>query len=200
MTNLDSRKHHALRAGRRGKARALSASGLRRSSLWQALAVFLLVASARAEDIKPPFGLVWGENAARLEKMLRNAKATVVDRRPVQGGLVAWDVDGLVQTGLKRTVFYFRGDELTEVELIYQREEWEQRDYDGFMSQVRQAIQRRYGEGQQIVRKTEPVNEVVQTIVGYKWNQNNAAVELFYYAAQNGQNIFRTISVHYKTY
>jgi hypothetical protein len=123
-----------------------------------------------------------------------------VDKRLVQGGLTAWDVDGLVQTGLKRTVFYFRADELAEVELIYQRDDWDQRNYDEFMGQVRQAIQRRYGEGDQIVRKTEPVEDVVQTVVGYKWNQNNAAVELFYYAAQNGQNVFRTISVHYKTY
>lgn len=166
------------------------------------VALLLLVAApvSRADEIKPPFGLVWNETAARLEKMLRGAKARIVDKRPVQGGLVAWDVDGLAQTGLKRTIFYFRNDELAEVELIYQRDDWEQRDYDTFMSQVRQAIQRNYGEGQQIVRKTEPVQEVVQTIVGYKWNQNNAAVELFYFSAQNGQNMFRTISVHYKTY
>jgi hypothetical protein len=162
----------------------------------------LLVAggSARADDIKPPFGLVWGETAARLERMLGKAKANIVDKREVQGGLTAWDVDGIVQTGLKRTVFYFRTDQLAEVELIYQRDDWEQRNYDEFMGQVRQAIKRSYGEGQQIVRKTEPVQDVVQTIVGYKWNHNNAAIELFYYAAQNGQNVFRTISVHYKTY
>lgn len=167
-----------------------------------ALPLLLLAAAgtAYADEIKPPFGLVWGETAARLEKMLRNAKANVVDKRPVQGGLIAWDVDGLVQTGLRRTIFYFRSDELAEVELIYQRDDWDQREYDEFMGQVRQAVQRRYGDGQQIVRKTEPVEDVVQTIVGYKWNQNNAAVELFYYAAQNGQNIFRSISVHYKTY
>jgi len=162
--------------------------------------LLLAAPSLHATEIKPPFGLVWGETAARLEKMLRNAKATVVDKRPVQGGLTAWDVDGLAQKGLKRTVFYFNADEMKEVELIYQRDDWEQRDYDGFMSQVRQAIQRSYGEGQQTVRKTELVSDVAQTIVGYKWNQNNASVELYYYAAQNGQNIFRTISVHYKTY
>jgi len=68
------------------------------------------------------------------------------------------------------------------------------------MGQVRQAIQRRYGDGTQTVRKTEPVGDVVQTIVGYKWNQNNCAIELYYYAAQNGPNVFRTISVHYKSY
>ncbi len=168
--------------------------------IFPALLVLATAPAVRAAEIKPPFGLVWGESASRLEKMLRNAKATIVDKRPVQGGLVAWDVEGLVQSGLKRTVFYFRGDELAEVELIYQRSDWAERDYSGFMSQVRQAIQRNYGEGQQHVRRTEPVNEVVQTINGYKWNQNNASVELFYYSAQNGPDIFRTISVHYKTF
>jgi hypothetical protein len=153
-----------------------------------------------AEEIKPPFGLVWGENASRLERMLKNAKAEIKEKRPVQGGLEAWDVTGLVQVGLKQTVFYFRNDELAEVELIYSGNDWDQRRYDEFMGQIRQAIQRRYGEGALIVRKTEPVNEVVQTIVGYKWNHNNAAIELYYYSAQNGQNVFRTISVHYKTY
>jgi hypothetical protein len=165
------------------------------------VASMALGASAQAvEDIRPPFGLVWGETAARLERLLKNAKAEIKDKRPVQGGLIAWDVDGLVQAGLKRTIFYFRADELTEVELIYSRDDWDQRKYDEFMGQVRQAIQRRYGDGMLIARKTEPVEQVVQTIVGYKWNQNNAAIELFYYCAQNGSNIFRAISVHYKSF
>jgi hypothetical protein len=168
--------------------------------------VFALVGglSERAsaiEEIKPPFGLVWGETTTRLERLLRNAKAEVKDKRTVQGGLLAWDVEGLVQAGLKRTVFYFRGEELAEVELIYSRDDWDQRKYDEFMSQVRQAIQRRYGDGTLIVRKTEPVEQqVIQTIVGYKWNQNNAAIELYYYSAHNNPHIFRAISVHYKSF
>ncbi|MEQ1862760.1 MAG: hypothetical protein ABMA13_22800 [Chthoniobacteraceae bacterium] len=165
------------------------------------VALLMLAAwPARAEDIKPPFGLIWGETASRLESMLRNAKARIVEKRAVQGGLEAWDVDGLVQTGLKRTVFYFRTDALAEVELIYHSDGWDQRKYDDFMGAVRLQLKSRYGEGQQLVRKTEPVGDVVQTVVGYKWNQNNAAVELYYFAAQNGQNLFRTISVHYKVH
>jgi hypothetical protein len=93
-----------------------------------------------AEEIKPPFGLVWGENASRLERMLKNAKAEIKEKRLVQGGLEAWDVTGLVQVGLKQTVFYFRNDELAEVELIYSGNDWDQRRYDEFMGQIRQAI------------------------------------------------------------
>ena len=159
-----------------------------------------MVPARGVEEIKPPFGLVWGESATRIERLLKNVKAEIKARRPTNGGMEAWDVEGLAQKGLKRTVFYFRATELVEVELQYQRDDWDQRQYDEFMGQVRQAIQRRFGDGDLIARKTEPAdNDVVQTIVGYKWNQNNAAVELFYYCAQNAQNVFRTISVHYKT-
>ena len=66
------------------------------------------------------------------------------------------------------------------------------------MTQVRRRIEQRYGAGQQIVRKTEPEGVVTQTLVGYKWNVNNTALELFYFAAQDSKHIFRTLSVHYK--
>jgi hypothetical protein len=166
-----------------------------------ALALIVGAGEARAvEEIKPPFGVAWGEPAERLERLLKGAKARIVARRPTMGGLEVWEVEGLATKGLRRTLFYFRTGELVEVELQYQREDWDQKQYDEYMGQVRQAIVRKFGEGAQIARKTEPAdNGIVQTIVGYKWNQNNAAVELFYYSAQDGRFLYRTISVHYKT-
>ena len=152
-----------------------------------------------AEDIKPPFGLIWGESADRLERLLKGAKAKIVERRQVDDGREAWHVDGLVQTGLKRTVFYFRGAQLVEVELIYQKEDWDQGKYDEYMGQVVRSLEKRYGPGQLLARKTEPNGDVTQTVVGWKWNQNNAAIELFYFAAENAAQVFRTLSVHYKT-
>jgi hypothetical protein len=41
---------------------------------------------------------------------------------------------------------------------------------------------------------------VTQKLVGYKWNQNNTAIELVYFAAANPTQSYRTLSVHYKTY
>lgn len=151
-----------------------------------------------SKEIKPPFRLNWGETAERMERLLKGAKATIVTRRLVDNDREAWDVDGLVQTGLKRTVFYFKRGELVEVELQYQKEDWDQAKYDEFMGQVRRRIEQLYGAGQQIIRKTEPEGEVVQTIVGYKWNVNNTALELFYFSAQDSRHMFRTLSVHYK--
>ncbi|MDQ3624478.1 MAG: hypothetical protein M3463_18645 [Verrucomicrobiota bacterium] len=154
--------------------------------------------SAAPTEIKPPFGLIWGETAERLERLLKGAKATIVARRPLEGGRQAWDVEGLLQTGLKRTVFHLLRGELVEVELQYQKDDWDQAKYDEYMGQVRRALEKKYGQGQLIARKTEPEGDVVKTVVGYKWNLNNTSLELFYFAAQKGPNVFRTLSVHYR--
>ena len=150
------------------------------------------------EEIKPPFGLSWGEPAPRLERLLAGAKAKIVERRKLPDGREAWHVEGLVQQGLKRTVFYFRASEMVEVELQYQKEDWDQSQYDAYMSQVRSVLDRRYGQGQLLARKTEPAGDIVQTVVGWKWNHNNAAIEMYYYCAENPPQVFRTLSVHYK--
>lgn len=150
------------------------------------------------EEIKPPFGLAWGESAERLEKLLKGAKATVVEKREIEGRQ-AWTVEGLIQAGLKRTVFYFRGGQLVEVELQYQDTSWDTSKYDDFMSQVRRRIEQRFGTGQLIARSKAPEGDIMQTIVGYKWNLNNTAIQLFYYAAETSSQAYRTVSVHYKT-
>ncbi|HEX8309947.1 MAG TPA: hypothetical protein VF614_01440 [Chthoniobacteraceae bacterium] len=159
------------------------------------------IASQAVEEIKPPFKLTWGETTARLERLLQGAKTKIIERRMVEGR-EAWDVEGIVQPGLRRTVFYFRQGELVEVELQYQKEEWDQAKYDQYMGEMRRSIEAKYGQGQLIARKTEVIGDVTQTVVGYKWNQNNTALELFFYSAQNVQDAaqtFRTLSVHYRS-
>lgn len=173
-----------------------------RPLLTRLAAVLLALATPRlacADDIKPPFNLRWGETAERLERLLKGAKATIVGRRNI-AGREAWDVEGLVQAGLKRTVFYFVGGELVEVELQYQKDDWDESKYDGFMGDVRRRLEQRYGQGQLMARKKEPSGDVMQTLVGWKWNQNNTAIELVYFSAQSPSQVFRTLSVHYKTF
>jgi hypothetical protein len=164
-----------------------------------ALMIVSSVGARALEEIKPPFGLTWGETAVRLERLLTGAKAKIVERRKLEDGREAWYVEGLIQQGLKRTVFYFRGGQLVEVELQYQKPDWDQEKYDAYMSQVRSVLDRRYGPGQLLARKTEPAGDVLQTVVGWKWNQNNAAIEMYYYSAEDPAQVFRTLSVHYKT-
>ena len=150
-----------------------------------------------AQQINPPFGLEWGESAERLERLLRGAKADIVDRHDV-AGRQAWTVEGLIQTGLKRTVFYFRDSQLVEVELQYQSPDWDESKYDDFMAQVRRRIEQKFGAGQLIARTREPEGDVMQTVVGYKWDENNTAIQLFYYSAETPTQSWRTVSVHYK--
>jgi hypothetical protein len=100
-----------------------------------------------AQQINPPFGLEWGESANRMEKLLKGAKADIVDRHDV-GGRQAWTVEGLIQQGLRRTVFYFRDSQLVEVELQYQSPDWDVAKYDDFMAQVRRRIEQKFGAGQ----------------------------------------------------
>lgn len=179
----------------RGMDSVRSAVILCRISL-AALLAFAAAAPA-AEPVKPPFALAWGEKEERLEKLLTAAKATIVERKSVDGR-ERWDVIGLMQPGLKRTVFYFRTGGLVEVELQYQKDDWGQEKYDEFMGQVREKLDQRFGPGQLIANKTEPDGETVQRIVKWKWNQNNSAVELNFFSAQRDKHIFRTLSVHYR--
>ena len=173
-----------------------------RIQIW--LAAFLLVSfgcELRAEEISPPFGLHWGQTSDKIEKLLKGAKTTIVQRRMVEGR-EAWDVEGFPQTGLKRTVFYFHRGELVEVELQYQKDDWDEAKYDGFMGDVRRRLEQKYGQGQLIARRKEqePRANVTQTLVGWKWNQNNTAIELVYFSATSPSEVFRTLSVHYKAY
>lgn len=154
--------------------------------------------AAVESEIKPPFGLSWGESAERIEKLLKGAQARVVDRHDVESRQ-AWVVEGLIQAGLKHTVFYFKTGLLVEVELQYEDPAWDTAKYNDFMAQVRRRIEQKFGAGQLIARSTAPEGDVMQTVVGYKWNQNNTAIELFYYSAERARDAYRTVSVHYKT-
>ena len=153
---------------------------------------------ALAEDIKPPFGLHWGETMTRMERLLDGAKAKIVERRQLQGREV-WEVSGILSNDLQRTLFYFTDDQLVEVELQYKTTDWDEEKYNTFMGDVRKKLEVKYGEPELIAKREEPLGEIMQKVIGWKWNRNSAAIELFYFSAQNATQVFRTLSVHYKT-
>ncbi len=122
---------------------------------------------------------------------------------------------------LRRVVFYFVGGQvsrdkdragkiteqlvggqLVEVELQYEESGWTEDQYGVCLGEKRQMLERLYGVGQQIVRSSSPTpdGKATQTIVGYKWNKNNTAVELIYFnlSAGSGEHVFHTLSLHYK--
>ena len=123
---------------------------------------------------------------------------------------------------LRRVIFYFLagdlgkekrrdgkmddrlvGGQLSEVELQYEQDGWGEDNYATCLGEKRQLLERLYGQGQQLVRTTTPTpdKQASQTLVGYKWNKNNTAVELIYFhvvANSNKQQEFHTLSLHYK--
>ena len=179
----------------------------------------------------PPFSLVWHEPSERLEGKVEAAKLNVVDRRKV-GHRWAITVTGFKKPDpndakapkppeLRRVIFYFvqgemskdkardgkvqdrlTGGQLVEVELQYEQEGWDEERYGTCLGEKRQMLERLYGQGQELVRTTNPTpdGQASQTLVGYKWNKNNTAVELIYFhvvAKANAQQ-FHTLSLHYK--
>jgi len=162
------------------------------------LAILAAPPAVRAVDIDPPFGLDWGETTERMERLITNAKAKVVDRREVNSRTV-WTVEGLVQTNLKRTLFHFRNGGLEEVELQYQNDQWVDTEYNTFLSQLRSRIEKRFGPGKLIARSKEPVDgDVTQTIVSYQWAKGQSAIELIYFSAVKSPDVYRTVSLHYR--
>lgn len=94
------------------------------------------------------------------------------------------------------------GGQLVEVELQYSEDGWDEEKYGTCLGEKRQMLERLYGEGQQLARTTTPTPDgnASQTLVGYKWNKNNTAVELIYFnvSENSGEKQFHTLSLHYK--
>jgi len=162
------------------------------------LALILIAPSfGRADEITPPLGVSWGEQEDHLQQRLAGAKAKIVERRIVAGRDM-WTVEGLVQANLRRTVFYFRDHGLVEVEFQYQNDQWIDTDYDRLLTDLRQRIERRFGEGRLISRSKTTQGDVTQNLVGYEWNKNNAAIQVIYFSAESPSQVYRTVSLHYK--
>jgi hypothetical protein len=153
-------------------------------------------AQAGADDVKPPFGLQWRESQAQIESKLVAAKATIVDRKEA-GNRIALTAEGIIHAGLRRTIFYFVSDSLVEVELQYQGSDWDARKYELFLEDIRKKIESKFGPGQMLVNSQKPDGAVIQKLLGYKWTQTNTAIKLVFFSAEDADQIYRTISVHY---
>ena len=168
------------------------------------LALLLTLALATPEllraaesAIEPPFGLSWGIPKERLAGLLQGAKARIVEKR-VAGGRDAWEVDGLIQNNLHRTLFFFRNGGLVEVELQYQNGSWLDSEYNSFMGQLRASLENKFGPGKLIARSKSTQGEVVESLTGYEWVQPENAIQLIYFSAESPSQIFRMVSLHYK--
>jgi len=160
----------------------------------------LLLCAIRAgavEDIPPPFGFRWNDPSGKVEQVLVAAKARITSREKKERRDV-WTVEGLVQPGLKRTLFEFKESFLVEVELQYEYDKWTIENYNNRMGEIRRYFDGKFGTGKLVSRTRDTDSDVIQTLVGYQWIVGGTMLELFYFSAQREALVYRTITVTYK--
>jgi hypothetical protein len=161
------------------------------------LFIALTASTPAAEDIPPPFGFKWNDSMTKLEQVLSGAKAKVVSREKKEKREI-WTVEGLVQPGLRRTLFSFRDGFLVEVELQYEYPDWTIERFNERMGEIRRYFDAKFGTGKLVSRSRDTESDVLQTLVGYQWIVGGTMLELFYFSAQRDQLVFRSITVTYK--
>jgi hypothetical protein len=150
------------------------------------------------DQINPPFGFQWGEPEKDIEKTINRAQARIVTRETVRGR-DAWTVEGLIQPALKRTVIYFGSEKtLVEIELQYEHPDWNLTAYEDFLNSAKQRLESKYGPPTVLARDKKPEGDVMETVVGYQWQQSGSSVQLFFYSAERNNDIYRSVSLHYR--
>jgi hypothetical protein len=149
------------------------------------------------DELVPPFGFRWNDSMARVEAVLHGAKAKITSREKKENREV-WTVEGLLHPGLKRTLFTFKQRSLVAVELQYEYPEWSIERYNQRMGEIRKYFDEKYGTGKLVSRSRDTDTDVIQTLVGYQWMVGGTMLELFYFSAQHGALLYRTITVDYK--
>jgi hypothetical protein len=151
-----------------------------------------------SDQINPPFGFQWGEPEKDIEKTINRAQAHIVARDTIRGR-DAWTVEGLIQPALKRTVIYFGSEKtLVEVELQYEHPDWDLTAYEDFLNSAKQRLESKYGPPTVLARDKKPEGDVMETVVGYQWQQSGSSVQLFFYSAERNNDIYRSVSLHYR--
>jgi hypothetical protein len=177
---------------------------LKRIAGWM-IALICLVGITRSsaqnvapEQITPPFGFRWGESEKSIETVITKAQAHIINRDQVRGR-DAWTVEGLLQPSLKRTVIYFGTEKtLVEVELQYERSDWDLVAYEDFLNSARQKLEAKYGPPTVLARDKKPQGDVMETVVGYQWQQTGSSIQLFFYSAERNTDVYRSVSLHYR--
>jgi hypothetical protein len=155
-------------------------------------------AYSQSEQINPPFGLYWAEGQKEIAKVIGRAGARIVDKSNIQGR-EAWTIEGLIQPALQRTIVYFGSEKnLVEVELQYQHPDWDLVAYEEFLNSARQRLEARYGPATVLAKDKKPEGDIMETIVGYQWQQASSRIQLFFYSAERNNDVYRSVSLHYR--
>jgi hypothetical protein len=84
------------------------------------------------------------------------------------------------------------------VEFQYYDTDWSIGQYGERMEKVKEELDFKYGRGEMLARERGPAKDVSQTLVGYRWQQPDQALDLVFYAAERDPLAFRLLSMHYK--
>jgi hypothetical protein len=154
---------------------------------------------AQSGQVSPPFGFHWAEGQKKIARAIDRAGAHIVDKSTVEGR-EAWTIEGLVQPALQRVIVYFTGEKgLVEVELQYQNAGWDLVAYEEFLNSARQRLEAVYGPATVLAKDKKPEGDVMQTVVGYQWQQSSGSVQLFFFSAERNSDIYRSVSLHYRS-
>jgi len=153
---------------------------------------------AHSEQIIPPFGFRWAEGPKEIARALNRAGARIVDKSTMQGR-EAWTIEGMIQPALQRTIVYFGSEKnLVEVELQYQHSDWDLVAYEEFLNNARQRLEASYGPATVLAKDKKPEGDIMQTIVGYQWKQRSSSIQLFFFSAERNNDVYRSVSLHYR--
>jgi hypothetical protein len=154
--------------------------------------------AAGVQKVNPPFGFHWAEGKKEIAKAIDRAGARIVDRSAIEGR-DAWTIEGLVQPALQRMIVYFGSDkDLVEVELQYQHSDWDLVAYEQFLNGARQQLEARYGPATVLAKDKKPEGDVMQTVVGYQWKKSSGSIQLFFFSAERNNDVYRSVSLHYR--
>jgi len=106
-------------------------------------------------------------------------------------------VEGIVQEGLKRTLFYFSEGGLSEVELQYDREEWDEARVSSWVTTIKQQADKKYGPGRIFADDRGEKESLRHTLRAWIWVQNFVSLRLVHYTAQQDGQRMRRVSLHY---
>ena len=144
--------------------------------------------------IKAPFGMKWGESVARIKQLLTKGKAKVVEERTA-GPREVLVVTGIVQEGLKRTLFYFAAGGLSEVQLQYDREGWSDEKVAAWVATIKREADKKYGPGRLVADENRDDGGTWRSRKGWMWTQDTTSLSLVHYTTRraNEQKIRRVI-------
>lgn len=172
------------------------AMNFRAAAVFLIAQVLLLAPLAAQQEIKAPFGMQWGESPARIRQVVTNAKAKVVEERE-SGRREVIVVEGIVQEGLKRTLFYFSEGGLSEVELQYDREGWDDARVGSWVTSIKRQADQKYGPGRLYADDRGETDGMKHNLQGWLWLQNFVSLRLVQYTAEKDGEKMRRVSLHY---